>query len=291
VRTNAETAVALASHYLDVDQPQRALDVLDGIDGPDLDDAYLWALRTQALVDLKQFAQAAATARNGLSVDAESITLLDLLAIAEAELGELEAAETAILQALELEPEHPVLLCRYALLLARGGELGKATRVCAEAERIDPDDEAVIRCRIALAYVRGDNKAAARESRRLLAELDPDDPVGHTMLGVQAASRGSFRSASRHFDTAARYDLGDEQAVDLARRGRIHTHPLFWPILPFERFGPAASWLGAVAIMGLLAATGQDLLFAIFAGTYVLLCIYSWVVPPLARRWLSRERW
>ena len=291
MRTNADTAVALASHYLDVDQPQRALDVLDGIDGPDLDDAYLWALRTQALVDLKQFAQAAATARSGLNADAESITLLDLLSLAEAELGELEEAETAILQALELEPEHPVLLCRYALLLARGGQLDKATRVCAEAERLEPDDQAVIRCRIALAYVRGDDKAAERESRRLLAEFDPDDPIGHTMLGVQAASRGSLRTASRHFDTAAQYDLGDEQAVDLARRGRIETHPLFWPILPFERFGPAASWLGAVVIMGLLAATGQDLLLGIFAVTYVLLCIYSWVVPPLARRWLSRERW
>jgi tetratricopeptide (TPR) repeat protein len=290
MRTNADNAVALASHYLDVDQPQRALDVLDGLGDPDFDDAYLWALRAQALVDLKRFADAAATARSGLRADAESISLLDLLTIAEAELGELESAEAAILQALELEPERPVLLCRYAHLLARGGELAKADRVCAEAERIAPDDDVVIRCRIALAYVRGDDKAAERESRRLLAEIDPDDPVGHTMLGVQAASRASFRTASRHFDTAARYDLGDEEAVALARRGRIETHPLFWPVLPFERFGPAASWLGAVAIMGLLAATGQDVLLLIFAATYVLLCVYSWIVPPLARRWLLRER-
>ena len=288
--TNADTAVALASHYLDIDQPQRALAVLDELDDPDLDDAHLWALRTQALVDLKRFAKAAAAARSGLQADAESITLLDLLAIAEAELGDLESAEAAILHALELEPDHPVLLCRYALLLTRAGELGKASRVLAEAERIAPDDEVLMRSRIALAYVRGDRKAAVRESQRLLAEIDPGDPVGHTMLGVQAASRGSVRSASRHFDTAARYDLGDEQAVDLARRGRVETHPLFWPILPFERFGPAGSWLGAVAIMGLLAAIGQEVLLAIFAVTYVLLCVYSWIVPPLARRWLLRDR-
>ena len=287
--STTDSALGLAAHYLAIDQPRRALETLDGIASPDLADTYLWELRTEALVELEQYPRAADSAREGLGVDATSITLLDLLSVAEAELGRLEEAEDAILQALRLEPEHPVLLCRYAHLLARGGQLGKATNVLAEAERVDPDHQAVIHCRIALAYLRGDDKAAERESRRLLSEYDPEDPIGHTMLGVRAASRGNVRSASKHFDTAARHDLTDEAAVRLAREGRFHTHPIFWPILPFERLGPAKAWLAAIGIMGLLRVTKQDTLLVIFALTYVGLCIYSWIVPPLAERRFERR--
>jgi predicted Zn-dependent protease len=287
--STTESALGLASHYLEINQPHRALQILDGIASPDLADVYMWELRAQAHVDLEQYERAADAARQGLGVDADSIPLLDLLSIAEAELGRLEQAEDAILQALRLEPEHPVLLCRYAHLLARGGQLVKAERLLAEAERVDPDHQAVLHCRIALAYLRGDDKAAERESRRLLAEYDPEDPVGHTMLGVTAASKGAVRRASGHFDTAARYDLADDDAVGLARRGRMLTHPVFWPLLPFERFGPAKSWIGAIAIMGLLRVTGMDTLLIVFSLTYIALCIYSWIVPPLAERWFERR--
>lgn len=283
-----QSSLVLAGHYLEIDQPRRALESLDAIAHPDLDDPLLWELRTQALVDLERYTSAVGSAHDGLRVEPDSIPLLDLLSVAQAELGRLEEAEEAILEALRLMPEHPILLCRYAQLLARGGELAKAGRVLAEAERIDPDHEAVIRCRVAHAYLRGDDKTAERESRRLLAEVDPEDPVGHAMLGVRAASRGNARAASRHFDAAAQHDLGDRAAVTVAREARIETHPLFWPVLPIQRYGAAKIWLGAIAVLGLLRATGQDTLLVIAAIGYVTFCVYSWIVPPLARRWLER---
>lgn len=282
------SSLVLAGHYLEVDQPQRALESLDAIAQPDLEDPLLWELRTQALVDLERYASAVGSAQDGLRVEPDSITLLDLLSVAQAGLGRLEEAEAAILEAIRLVPEHPILLCRYAEILARGGELAKAGRVLAEAERIDPDHEAVIRCRIAHAYLRGDDRAAKRESRRLLSEIDPEDPVGHAMLGVQAASRGNVRAASRHFDAVAQHDLRDRTAVAVAREARIETHPLFWPVLPIQRYGAAKIWLGAIAIFGLLRATGQDVLLVVAAIAYVAFCAYSWIVPPLARRWFAR---
>jgi tetratricopeptide (TPR) repeat protein len=282
------SAIALAAHYLEINQAARALDALEK-SGIDLDDPYGWQLRAQALIDLERFVEAARAAEEGLAVDADSISLLDLLSIARAELGELEDAETAILEALRLEPQHPVLLCRYALLLARGGELAKAGKVLAEAERVDPDDEAVIRTRITLAYLRGDDKAAERESKRVLAEFDPEDPVGHTMLGLRAATRGNPWQASRHFDTAARADLSDEAAIRLARQGRIETHPLLWPMVPIERFGPAKLWIGAVAVLLALRAAGQDTLTIAASVTWVAYCLYTWTVPPLVRRYYERK--
>jgi tetratricopeptide (TPR) repeat protein len=284
----ATSATALAAHYLDINQADRALAALDKA-GFDPDDAYSWELRAQALVDLGRFTSAARAAEAGLALEADSIALLDLLSIAHAGLGDLERAEVASLEALRLAPDHPVLLCRYALLLARGGELTKAGKVLAEAERVAPDDEAVIRTRITLAYLRGDDKAAERESRRALAELDPEDPLGHTMLGLRAATQGNPWRASRHWDTAARADLSDETAVKLAREGRIGTHPLLWPVIPIDRFGVGKLWIGAVAVLLLLRATGQEVLTIVASITWVAFCVYSWTVPPLVRRYYERK--
>jgi hypothetical protein len=37
-------------------------------------------------------------------------------------------------------------------------------------------------------------------------------------------------------------------------------------------------------------ASGNDVFIVAVVGTWVLYCIYSWVVPPLVRSWLTRRR-
>jgi tetratricopeptide (TPR) repeat protein len=282
-----EKALALAEHYLSVGQPDRALATLAS--QSDLQDIRLWTLRAQALYDLDQDAEAADAAREGLRIDAESIWLLDLLCGAELQLGHLEAAEEAILTALRLESEDPHLLSRYAYVLLRAGEHGKAGRVLAEAERVDADDPIVIRCRITYEYVRGNDAAVERHSRRLLDEFDPEDPFGHAMLGVRALNRGQFRKASQHHDTAARHDLTDEYAVETARESRMLTNPLFWPLAPFQRFGPGPVWIAGIGLVLGLRALDYDMLAGIALVSYLLLCAYSWIVPPLVERWYERR--
>ena len=60
----ADRARELARHYLEVAQPQRALDALAG--SPSLDDPEVWALRGWALVDLERCPEAADVAREAL---------------------------------------------------------------------------------------------------------------------------------------------------------------------------------------------------------------------------------
>lgn len=284
----ADRTLALARHHLEIDQPQRALERLDRVGPAAVDDPDFWELRAMALLELERYGDAREAAREGLRLEGESIILLDALSLAEAHLGNLEEAERALLEALRLEPEEVTLLCHYAQLLARGGELEKAERAVAEAERLEPDDPDIVRTRMLLAYVRGDDKAAERLGRELLS-MEPEDPGGHGMLGTVASQRGSFRRASRHFDIAARYDLADEDLVRVARLGRIEAHPLYWPLWPFHRFGPAKVWVAAVAVFALLAAL--ELYPLLIAGwiVYTLLAIYSWVAPPLLRRWFERR--
>ena len=281
-----DKALALARHHLELGQAQRALQRLD--DGGDglVEEVDFWELRATALLELEEYAAARDAAEAGLRIESESLVLLDVLGLAEAELGNLEAAERSLLAALRLEPEDTLLLCHYAQLLARAGQLPKAERVLNEAERLDADDHDVVRTRMFLAYLRGDDKEAERHGRRLLEE-DPEDRAGHGMIGAVASERGSFRRASRHFDLAARYDLTDEHVVRLARIGRVEAHPLYWPLWPFQRFGPAKTWIAAVAVFGLLTALELYAALVVAWVTWTVLCIYSWVAPPLLRRWLG----
>ncbi len=284
--------LTIARHYLAVGQPARALAALDGLAGDALNDTLVSALRGQALYELDRYDEAAAIARAGLAHTPESIALLYLLCNCEAQLGDLAAAERAILSALRLDPEDPDLLCRYAHLVAMAGQLAKAERLVDEAARLDPDAPAVARARVALAYVRADDRAVDRQSRQLLM-ADPDDDYGHRMLGVAMANTGQMAPAARHLGVAVRLDPTDRELAEAARESRLWAHPLLWPLRPLNSFSPARVyiWLGMIALVFVLLALGYDWapgLILVLVLVYCVFCVYSWVAPPLLRLWL---RW
>jgi hypothetical protein len=72
--------LALAGHYLDVEQPRRALDVLAGLGGGAPEQLGFWEVRAQALLDLERFDEALQAAEEGLRRDADSLVLLSLAA-------------------------------------------------------------------------------------------------------------------------------------------------------------------------------------------------------------------
>jgi tetratricopeptide (TPR) repeat protein len=283
-----EGNLALARHYLDIDQPHRALDVLHGRQN-DLDDPEYWQLRATALVDLDRHAEAVDAAARGLDLDPDDIGLLLMSALAQRELGDLAAAERALLAALRLDPENAALLSQYALLVAHAGQLDKARRLLDEAERLDPLAGYVVHARGVVAYLAGDDEAAARHAEAILAE-HPEESAAHLLRGSVLSQRGWSRAARRHFETAARLDPADAEVADVARRSRWATHPLMWPLLPFQRFGPGKVWLAYIALFVVTAGLGIGWLTLALVATYLFLVVYSWVVPPLLLRWLKQRR-
>lgn len=271
----------LARHYLEVHQPQRALDALGRLQ--DHDDPEVWALRGWALVDLDRHDESAEVARAALGRWPDDVDFLRLLAVAEAHRDHLAEAETAVLAALELEPDDTHLLCTYADALMRGGQLDKAADVLELAARADPDDTLVIRMRLNLAFLRADDGEARELSEELLSR-DADDYQGQVMLGSLDLEKVRLSSAERRFGTAIRRDPSAPGVARSARIVRTMRSPLYWPLLPFERFGPGPTWLVAVAVIFGLRAAGLDAASGIAGLVWVALCIYSWVAGPLLRR-------
>jgi tetratricopeptide (TPR) repeat protein len=278
--------LALAQHFLDIDQPRRALDVLEGRQN-DLDDPEFWELRATALIELDRHREAVDAAARGLDLDPDDIGLLLMSALAHKGTGDLAAAERALLAALRLDAENAALLSQYALLVASAGQLDKARRLLDEAERIDPLAAYVVQARGVIAFLSGDDDAAARHAESILAE-HPEEYAAHLLRGSALSQRGWSRAARGHFETAARLDPADAQVAQIARRSRWATHPLMWPLLPFQRFGPGKVWLAYIALFAVTAGLGIGWLTIALVVSYLVLVVYSWTVPPLLLRWL---RW
>jgi tetratricopeptide (TPR) repeat protein len=278
------TALQAAQRYLAVRRPERALESLAELDADAATSADAHRLRASAFLMLEDFDRAAQSAADGLEVEPASVALLLLLSIAEEGLGRLAESERAILSALEQEPDDAQLLCQYADVLMRGRQLDKAGRVLDAAAAADPDEPDILAGRQALAYLRGHDREARRLSQELLA-LDPESARGHRMLGMYDLQRGRAGSAAQRFGEVVRGDPADDAVADAARQASaMARNPLWWPTLLFSRFGAAGSWIGAVVIIFGLRAMGLTAAAGIASLVWIVLCIWSWVVPPILER-------
>lgn len=281
-------ALALAARLLETGRAQQALDTLDGV-GVDAPNAEVFLLRARALLQLDDDERARQAAKRGLSYDAASVPLWTVLAQACSALSDLPGAERALLSGLQIDPSDPLLLCDYARVLAEGGQDSKANRVLARAEQLAPGSSEVLSARAYVAFARGDDAGAARYARRALAR-EPESVQAHWLLGVAAMARGEAGTAARSSRRAAASMVGNSSLAELARDARVDAHWTMLPIRVVTRWGPAAVWVVAVAM--LLISTWllpEPIAWGLLVG-WLVFCVYTWIARPLLVLW-ARWRW
>lgn len=282
-------ALLRAHALLAADRPEEALRELAVLSAADAMSALVFELRAAALLQLERYDEAGDAARQGLALGGPDPDLLGQLGIAEHRLGRHDTAERALLDGLALAPQHVSLLCVYAQLCLEHGQLDKARRLVGLAAAQEPDAPMVYSARVHLALADHDDALAQRIAREFVA-AHPENPQAHALLGGTSAARGQVRSAYSGLRQAVAHDPADRDYAQAAYEARIALHPLMLPIRPFVRFGPIKTWIAAIVIIYGLRAVGLPLVSFVFAMLWVALCVYSWIVPPLVRRWLMR-RW
>jgi tetratricopeptide (TPR) repeat protein len=204
--------------------------------------------------------------------------------------GALGDAEASLLDLLADHPADPHLLSEYALTCLHGGQIDKARKLAAEALRIDPACELAL---VALTAIDTLLEQPIERQAALKTLLEQNPGARHTLklligaqltqldAGAQAASAQLVRAAPN-----------DPYAIELARAVRFQNHWTMLPLKPLMRFG----WGGAIAlyVAGMLFfnLTRGVLPPPIhFALVMLWLCyvIYSWVWPPLLKRYLERQ--
>lgn len=270
-----------ARHLLALGRPSEALTELAKTF--DAENTQHWWLRGLALFSLDRTDEALEAVRDGLRVDPESPLLLDLAARCHSRRGELVDAERSVLAALRFDAEDAELLALYALIVAKAGQIDKARKLIAEARRVDPENASALRIEAAIAVSRGDEREAMLRGRELLA-LNPEDPHAHGIVGELLHDRGDVDAAAEHLRTAVVNDPADNIAAAVARENLAWRHPLMWPLRPVQRYGPARVWIGGIVLLMLARMTKHEPLMIAAGVTWLVYCVYSWVVPPLVRR-------
>lgn len=285
----AEDQLALARHWTELGRHDQVLAALGELVGDDALDYPATLLRANALWMSDLEAEAAECASDGVARFGPDPTLLGVLGGAYRTLGRWPEAERALLDGLAIDPENVQLLCGYAHVCVDAAQLDKAEQLVARAAVHEPDAESVLTMRTLIALARGDENAATEHSRRILAH-DPDNASAQATYAVVASYRGDFVSARRAMGVAAAADPGNEDYVSAARAARAATHPLLRPLILLSRVGPIKLWFAAMATIFTLQAVGLIVAAGVVAVCWLLFSVYSWITPPLLRRWLERRR-
>lgn len=244
-------------------------------------------LRCAALMQLDRWSDVVEAARAGLAAAGPDPDLLRQLGWAEHRLGRSQVAERALLDGLALAPHDVELLCTYAEVCAANGQLDKAQKLVDRAAAQRPEAPTVYATRIQVAYTRGDDRTAQRISREFVA-AHPENPNAHALLGGTSAARGQVDEAYASLSQAAAARPTEQAFADSALDLRIARHPLMLPLRPVLRFGALKTWVVAILVIFGLRAAGLPVLGALAGLAWLLFCVYSWVVPPLVRRWVRR---
>jgi len=200
----------------------------------------------------------------------------------------MEVAERVLLDGLAMAPHDVDLLCAYAELCAANNQPDKAEKLVARAQEQAPESAGVFSTRIQVAHARGDDRAAQRIAQQFVA-AHPENPAAHALLGGMSAVRGQVDPAYTGLRQAAASAPGEQSCAESAMELRVAKHPLMLPVRPFIRFGPLKTWVAALVLIYGLRLAGLPILAVGAALIWALLCLYSWVVPPLVRRWMLRH--
>lgn len=203
------------------------------------------------------------------------------------ERGDHPAAERHILDLIREYPEEPDFIAAYGRVMLEVADTAKARALAVEALRGDPShrDGRLVLALVDVVDGRGE------EAGERLSAMFGEDPGNRSIAFVLfrvLVERGREREAYELGRELLRLQPDNEALVDTLVDLRMATHALALPLWPLRKWGWAGSaglWIGGIAGVAALRSISPR---AATAGALVYLAwaLYSWVYPPLMRRWL-----
>lgn len=227
--------------------------------------------------------------QNVLTRDPENQSARLLLFELLKEKNELGKAEQIILQLLREYPEHAPYYGLYSNLTIRAMQFSKARSLAQEGLKYDPDDRGCLAAYSLCDLI--DNRS--KETARSLQQLTANHPQALRTLSLTLAnlqSRGRHREAYRIAQEMLRTQPDNQDIVEIASELKAVTHWSMLPLWPIARWGwPAAIgiWFGGLVLIGAIGEVYPNAK-GVLAICLIVYAIYSWVWPPLLRRWIAK---
>lgn len=245
------------------------------------------AARADWLEDLPDDARARIA--DVLRLDPDHLGARFLLVELLTEAGELVEAEAQCLGLLEQFPRSEDLFLAYAQVMLRALQVNKASALVAEALRLAPNDAGALRMRAVCDVVLGVRQADSQAMRRLLVE-HPEEQGTLAVLVVALIEAGRHREALRCARQLMLANPRDPHWIRTTQELTAATHWSMVPLRPLQRFGWTGSvvlWVASIALIRLTSLHAPQAA-AWVSWTILGYCAYSWVWPPLFRKWVLR---
>lgn len=270
-------------------EPARALLARALREHPDDAELLFQSARADVLTD--RAADARSTLAQLLRLAPEHRSARWLLFHIEMDDGRLPAAEELVLGLLREMPTSPQFLAGYSRLMLRALHIEKAKALADEALRQDPQDQDALRARTLCDIVERPSRTDSAALARLLA-ASPDDAYTLRLVVVALAHANRPREALALARELLRHQPDDRNLLEMVMALRTQSHWSLWPLWPMQRWGWYGSiglWVAVIALYQVLRRVAPDALgpVSMVVLAYV---VYSWVWPPLLRRWMERVR-
>lgn len=283
-------ALAQARYYLSIrrfPQARRLLEELLAAEPRSPELLFLLAVCEYHLEHYDVAAQLCAQVRAyGDPDDPRAEALLGRIALHQ---DDYPTAERHLLAALRMDPQDASTMALYAQVLLRAGHEQKARKVLDEALRLDPDDEIVLQVRYLFHQAKGQLQGELEALEGYM--IHGSNEVNKLLTAARTAIfRGRHREARERVREAFLLDPTDQRLLQILRQMEVDSHPLLAPLRWMDRVGgPGAVWIGGMVIAFGSRALGWTAFAAGFALCYLLFALYSWVVPPLLRRYYRKR--
>lgn len=197
-------------------------------------------------------------------------------------------AEQTIIGLLQDYPDRAYFYALYAELMLTTLHIDKAAALAREGLRLDPESNLSQVVCLLVDVIEDRSHDASRRLEELVRENPEALHVAWSVV-VVLQSRHRYAEALHVMRGILRVTPNDPDVVDALVELRVASHWSMLPLAPLQRFGWGGSGVlwGVAALSVFLAnrfapdVTGPLVVF------YLVYVVYSWVWPPLLKRWLT----
>jgi tetratricopeptide (TPR) repeat protein len=237
----------------------------------------------------RHFDAAMATLRQVLAQAPHSEPARALLFDLQLEQNELVAAEQVVVELLRERPQAAHYYARYAEVMIRAMQLQKARALCQEGLKCHADDPGCLAAASLCDLIERPRGATSHALQQLLVH-HPQWLRTLLLVTIALHDRGDYNGASRIAQELVRAQPDNADIVQLAAELKATTHWSLLPLWPLRRWG----WGGSIALwlLGIVAvqtlARSNSVAAGILGFCILGYALYSWVWPPILRRWVFR---
>lgn len=282
-----EAKLVEAEHLASINRFERSNTLLYEVLSEDPNNGNVLTMIGSNFYQLSEYEKAKEFILNGLAQGNQIEASHCLLGLIHMELNELVQSEKHFLESLRLNPQNPRTLARYASLMLRTNHAEKGKRLLEEARRIDPEDEAVLQYWYDYSHLLEDLEL----QQDMLSDIVSSDEDEYTkLLNITRhhLAKENYREAYKAARDAFTMNPHEESVLKLLKELKILNSPFMWPIHLISKVGgPLVIWGALIAIMILLNALKLETLMIYVLYPYLAFCIYSWIAPPVIRKFYS----